>query len=40
MRGFEIDALAELGREDVVTVERRDAPVVKLSELATMVPAS
>jgi arsenite-transporting ATPase len=40
MRGFELEALAGLGREDVVTVERRDAPVTKIGELATMVPLS
>jgi arsenite/tail-anchored protein-transporting ATPase len=38
LRGYEIDALANLGRDDVVIVERRDQPVTKLAELATLVP--
>jgi arsenite-transporting ATPase len=38
MRGFEIDALAELGREDVVSIARRDGPVMKLVELAALMP--
>jgi len=38
MRGFEMEALARLGCE-VVMVERRDAPVTKLGELAKLVPA-
>jgi arsenite-transporting ATPase len=37
MRGFEMEALAELGRA-VVMIERRDGPVVELGELATLVP--
>jgi arsenite/tail-anchored protein-transporting ATPase len=37
MRRFEMDALADLGR-DAVTVERREAPVTKLGELATLIP--
>jgi len=40
MRDFELEALAELEREDVVIVPRRNAPVVRLAELATMVPLS
>jgi arsenite-transporting ATPase len=39
LRGYELEALAELGRP-VVTIERRDAPVVALDELATLVPLS
>ncbi len=38
LRGFEIEELAEFGREDVVTVARRDEPVVVLGELAKLVP--
>jgi len=38
MRGYEIDALANLGRDDVVIVERRDEPVAKLAELTTLIP--
>jgi arsenite-transporting ATPase len=38
MRGYEIEALADLGRDDLVTIERRDAPVTKLAELAKLVP--
>jgi arsenite-transporting ATPase len=38
MRGYEMDALAALERDDVVIVERRDAPVTKLAELAMLVP--
>jgi arsenite-transporting ATPase len=38
MRGFEIEALAQLGRGDVVAIARRDAPVTRLSELAALVP--
>ncbi|MGA8809631.1 MAG: ArsA family ATPase, partial [Thermoanaerobaculia bacterium] len=37
MRGYEIDALANLGRDDVVVIERRDEPVTKLAELATLI---
>ncbi len=37
MRGYEIDALATLGRDDVVVIERRDEPVTKLAELATLI---
>jgi arsenite-transporting ATPase len=37
MRGFEMDALAQLGQDDVVIVPRRDAPVMKLEELAALV---
>jgi hypothetical protein len=40
MRGFEIEALASLGRDDVVTVERRDAPVTEIGKIATLVPLS
>jgi arsenite-transporting ATPase len=38
LRGYETDALAVLGRDDVVNVERRDAPVTTLAELAKLVP--
>ena len=40
MRGFEIEALAQLGREDVLMIPRRDAPVTKLADLATLVPTT
>ena len=38
MRGYEMSALETLGRDDVVVIERRDEPVTKLAELATLVP--
>jgi arsenite-transporting ATPase len=38
MRGYELDALAALRRDDVVMIERRDEPVTKLAELATLIP--
>ena len=38
LRGYEIDALADLGRDDVIVIERRGEPVTKLAELATLVP--
>ena len=38
MRGFEMDALADFGRDDVVIIERRDEPVMKLADLAKLVP--
>jgi arsenite-transporting ATPase len=38
MRGFEMEALAQLGREDVVTIARRDRPVIELATLATLIP--
>ncbi len=38
MRGFEMETLAQLGREAVVMVARRDVPVVALGELAKLVP--
>jgi arsenite-transporting ATPase len=38
LRGFEIEALAELGRDDVVMIERCDEPVTKLAELAKLIP--
>jgi arsenite-transporting ATPase len=38
MRGYELDALADLGRDGVVKIERRDEPVTKLTELATLIP--
>jgi arsenite-transporting ATPase len=37
LRGYEIDALAELGRDDVVMIERRDEPVTKLADLAALI---
>ena len=36
MRGYELEAIRELG--DVVTIERRDEPVVSLDDLAGLVP--
>jgi hypothetical protein len=38
MRSYELDALANLGRDDVVVIERRDEPVTKLAELETLIP--
>jgi arsenite-transporting ATPase len=38
LRGFEQEALAQLGRGDVVQVARRDAPVTELRELTDLVP--
>jgi arsenite-transporting ATPase len=38
MRGYEMNALVNLGRDDVVTIERRDEPVTKLAELAALIP--
>jgi arsenite-transporting ATPase len=38
MRGYEMDALETLGRDDVVIIERRDEPVMKLAELASLIP--
>jgi arsenite-transporting ATPase len=38
MRGFEMDALETLGRDDVVIVERRDEPVTRLAALAALIP--
>ena len=38
LRGFEIDQLAQLGRDDVVTIARQDAPVIDLGQLAKLVP--
>jgi arsenite-transporting ATPase len=38
LRRFEQEALAQLGREDVVEIARRDAPVIDLGELAALVP--
>jgi anion-transporting ArsA/GET3 family ATPase len=38
IRNYEIDALANLGRDDVVIIERRDEPVTKLSDLANLIP--
>jgi arsenite-transporting ATPase len=38
LRGFEQEALARLGRDDVVEIARRDAPVMELGELARLVP--
>jgi len=37
MRKYELEALAQLG-QDAVIIERRDAPVTALAELATLVP--
>jgi arsenite/tail-anchored protein-transporting ATPase len=38
LRGFEIDALSQLGREDVVTIARQDTPVTELGDLTKLVP--
>jgi Mrp family chromosome partitioning ATPase len=38
MRELEMEALGQLGRNDVVTIARRDAPVIALAELATVIP--
>lgn len=38
MRGYEMEALADLDRDDVVIIERRDEPVMKLADLAALVP--
>ena len=38
MRGYEMEALAALARDDVVMIERRDEPVTNLPELATLIP--
>jgi len=38
MRGYEMTALDSIGRDDVVIIERRNEPVMKLDELATLVP--
>jgi arsenite-transporting ATPase len=38
LSGYEFDALAELGRDDVVLIERRDEPVTTLTELAKLIP--
>jgi arsenite-transporting ATPase len=38
LRGFEQEALAHLGRNDVFEIARRDAPVIDLGELAALVP--
>jgi arsenite/tail-anchored protein-transporting ATPase len=40
MRTFEQDALAQLGRNDVVSVSRQDAPVTELAALAALIPLS
>jgi arsenite/tail-anchored protein-transporting ATPase len=39
MRKFELEALSQLGRQATV-IERRDAPITALDELATLVPIS
>ncbi|HEX9458302.1 MAG TPA: ArsA family ATPase, partial [Thermoanaerobaculia bacterium] len=38
LRAFEIEALAQLGRPDLVTIARQDAPVIELGKLAKLVP--
>jgi arsenite-transporting ATPase len=38
LRGYEMEALADLGRDDVVIVERREEPVTKLTDLTTLIP--
>jgi len=38
MRGYEMTALDSIGRDDVVMIERRNEPVMKLDELAALVP--
>ena len=40
LRGFEMEALAQLGRGDVVLMPRRDGPVTRLAELATLIHLS
>ena len=40
MRGVEMEAIEQIERDDVVIVPRHDAPVVKLGELAMLVPLS
>jgi arsenite-transporting ATPase len=40
LRGFEQDALRQLGRDDVIEIARRDAPVTSLGQLAALVPLS
>jgi arsenite-transporting ATPase len=40
MRAFEAEAIASLGRDDVIVVERRDEPVTKLADLAAIIPMS
>jgi Mrp family chromosome partitioning ATPase len=37
MRKYELEALAQLGR-DATIIERRDTPVTRLEELAALVP--
>ena len=38
MRGYESEALASLGRDDIIVVERRDEPVTRLADLAALIP--
>jgi arsenite-transporting ATPase len=38
LRCYEMNALPDLGRDDVIMIERRDEPVTKLAELATLIP--
>jgi arsenite-transporting ATPase len=38
LRGYEFEALADLGRDDVIIIERGEEPVTKLDELATLIP--
>jgi arsenite-transporting ATPase len=38
LRGYEMNTLADLGRDDVIIIERRDEPVTKLAELAALIP--
>jgi arsenite-transporting ATPase len=40
LRGYEAEALRELGRDDVIVIERRDEPVTRLDELEALVPMS
>jgi arsenite-transporting ATPase len=37
LRAFELEALDELGRDDVLMIERRPSPVTTLADLATLV---
>jgi arsenite-transporting ATPase len=37
MRGYELEALSDLARDDVIMIERRNEPVTKLAELAKLI---
>jgi arsenite-transporting ATPase len=38
MRGYELEALEQLGRDDVTIIERRNEPVTRLADLTMLVP--